>query len=56
MTTSLVIFIKILSSSLTSQLLFYLISDKFAHGKKLYFGRGSQEFASYSKPSGDGED
>lgn len=56
MATSLVVFIKILSSSLTLQLLFYLISDNFVHGKQTHFGRESQEFASHSKPSGDGED
>lgn len=43
MATSLVVFIKILSSSLTLQLLFYLISDNFVHGKQTHFGRESHE-------------
>lgn len=56
MVTSLVVFIKILPSLVTSQLLFYLTSDNFNHCEKLNFGRESQEFTSYPKPPGGGED
>lgn len=54
--TSPVVFIKILSSLLTSQLLFYLTSDNLNHCEKLNFGRESREFTSYPKSSGGGED